>query len=57
MAHIPTPPATTCITLTLIDSAETTAFHDEQFRLHGDDVHLLVECGTIPSAVDYLHAR
>lgn len=46
--------------LTVIDTAETTAFHDEQFRHHsesyGDDVRLLVECGAIPSAVDYLHA-
>lgn len=47
--------------LTVIDTAETTAFHDTQFRLHadsyGDDVRLLVECGMIPSAVDYLHAQ
>lgn len=46
--------------LTVIDTAETTAFHDEQFRHHGDsygeDVRLLVECGAIPSAVAYLHA-
>lgn len=47
--------------LTVIDTAETTAFHDEQFRRHsaeyGKDVRLLVECGTLPSAVDYLHAQ
>ena len=47
--------------LTVIDTAETTAFHDEQFRRHGDsygdDVRQLVECGAIPSAVDYLHAQ
>lgn len=47
--------------LTVIDTAETTAFHDEQFRRHseeyGDDVRQLVECGTLPSAVDYLHAQ
>src|SRR5699024_6333585 len=47
--------------LTVIDTAETTAFHDEQFRHHGDaygnDVRQLVECGAIPSAVDYLHAQ
>lgn len=47
--------------LTVIDTAETTAFHDEQFRRrphdYGDDVRLLIECGALPSAVDYLHAQ
>ena len=47
--------------LTVIDTAETTAFHDEQLRHHGNeygpDTRLLVECGAIPSAVDYLHAQ
>lgn len=47
--------------LTVIDTAETTAFHDQQFRRHsdtyGDDVRLLVECGTLTSATDYLHAQ
>lgn len=47
--------------LTVIDTAETTAFHDDQFRRrseeYGEDVRRLVECGTLPSAVDYLHAQ
>ena len=47
--------------LTVIDTAETTAFHDDQFRRrgeeYGEDVRQLVECGTLPSAVDYLHAQ
>ncbi|WP_193106063.1 amidase [Brachybacterium sp. FME24] len=47
--------------LTVIDTAETTAFHDEQFqhRAHeyGEDVRLLVECGALTTAVDYLHAQ
>ncbi|HLR45507.1 MAG TPA: amidase family protein, partial [Brevibacterium sp.] len=47
--------------LTVIDTAETTAFHDDKFRRrgeeYGEDVRQLVECGTLPSAVDYLHAQ
>lgn len=47
--------------LTVIDTVETTAFHHDQLRLHGtaygDDVRLLVECGVIPSALDYVHAQ
>lgn len=47
--------------LTVIDTAETTAFHDEQFRTrsheYGDDVRLLIESGALPSAVDYLQSQ
>lgn len=47
--------------LTVIDTAETTAFHDEQIRRHGHDygadTRLLVECGALPSAVEYLRAQ
>lgn len=47
--------------LTVIDTAETTAFHDAQMRQrpheYGEDVRLLIECGALPSAVDYLQAQ
>ncbi|GAA1306307.1 amidase [Brachybacterium tyrofermentans] len=47
--------------LTVIDTAETTAVHDEQFRRrpqdYGEDVRLLLECGAIPSAVDYVQSQ
>lgn len=47
--------------LTVIDTAETTAFHDAQFRRraqdYGDDVRFLIECGALPSAVDYMQAQ
>lgn len=47
--------------LTVIDTSETTAFHDAQLRRHGEqygeDVRRLVECGALTSAVDYLHAQ
>ncbi|GAA1488174.1 amidase [Brachybacterium sacelli] len=47
--------------LTVIDTAETTAFHAEQFRErpqdYGEDVRLLLECGALPTAVDYLQAQ
>ncbi len=47
--------------LTVIDTAETTAFHESQLRDrpqdYGDDVRFLIECGTLPSAVDYVQAQ
>ncbi|GAA1486633.1 amidase [Brachybacterium fresconis] len=47
--------------LTVIDTAETTAFHAEQFRErpqdYGEDVRVLIECGALPTAVDYLQAQ
>ena len=47
--------------LTVIDTAETTAFHAEQFRErphdYGPDVRALIECGALPTAVDYLQAQ
>lgn len=47
--------------LTVIDTAETTAFHDAQFRQrpqdYGDDVRVLIESGALPSAVDYVQAQ
>lgn len=47
--------------LTVIDTAETTAFHDALFRQraqdYGDDVRFLIECGALPSAVDYVQAQ
>lgn len=60
--HVGLPSLTNAIyALTVIDTAETTTFHDAQFqrRAHdyGDDVRVLVECGALPSAVDYLQAQ
>lgn len=47
--------------LTVIDTAETTALHEPQFRQrphdYGDDVRLLIESGALPSAVDYVLAQ
>ena len=47
--------------LTVIDTAETTAVHEAQFRRrpqdYGEDVRLLLECGAIPSAVDYVQSQ
>lgn len=47
--------------LTVIDTAETTAVHDEQFRRrpqdYGEDVRLLLESGAFPSAVDYVQSQ
>lgn len=47
--------------LTVIDTAETTAFHEAQLRghgeLYGEDVRRLVECGALATAVDYVRAQ
>jgi aspartyl-tRNA(Asn)/glutamyl-tRNA(Gln) amidotransferase subunit A len=47
--------------LTIIDSAETTTVHQSMLERrpedYGDDVRLLLECGTLPTAVDYLQAQ
>ncbi|TWP32691.1 amidase [Leekyejoonella antrihumi] len=47
--------------LTVIDTAESTAVHHANLRDRpqdfGDDVRLLLECGELPSAVDYLKAQ
>ena len=47
--------------LTVIDTAETTAFHEAQLRRHGElygeDVRRLVECGALATAVDYVRAQ
>ncbi|MFX4271854.1 amidase [Propionibacteriaceae bacterium Y1685] len=47
--------------LTIIDTAETAAAHRTLMRTHrddyGDDVRVLIECGELPSAVDYLQAQ
>ncbi|MGH3096807.1 MAG: amidase [Streptosporangiales bacterium] len=47
--------------LTIIDTAETTTVHHHQLRTrpqdYGDDVRLLLECGALPTAVDYLRAQ
>lgn len=47
--------------LTVIDTAETTAFHEAQLRRHGElygeDVRRLVECGALATAVDYARAQ
>ena len=46
--------------LTIIDTAETSAVHQPLMRDHakdyGTDVRFLIECGYLPSAVDYLQA-
>jgi aspartyl-tRNA(Asn)/glutamyl-tRNA(Gln) amidotransferase subunit A len=46
--------------LTIIDTSETTAVHQPMMKTHasdyGDDVRFLIECGYLPSAVDYLQA-
>lgn len=47
--------------LTVIDTSETTTVHhralQERPNDYGDDVRFLIECGEIPSAVDYLEAQ
>lgn len=46
--------------LTIIDTSETTAVHQPLMKNHakdyGADVRFLIECGYLPSAVDYLQA-
>jgi aspartyl-tRNA(Asn)/glutamyl-tRNA(Gln) amidotransferase subunit A len=47
--------------LTVIDTSETSAVHHANLRErpedYGDDVRLLLECGELPSAVEYLEAQ
>ena len=47
--------------LTIIDTCETSTVHRANLRdrpqNYGDDVRLLLECGELPSAVDYLEAQ
>jgi aspartyl-tRNA(Asn)/glutamyl-tRNA(Gln) amidotransferase subunit A len=47
--------------LTIIDTSETSAVHRANLRDrphdYSDDVRLLLECGELPSAVDYLEAQ
>lgn len=47
--------------LTMIDTSETSTVHHANLRDrpqdYGDDVRLLLECGELPSAVDYLEAQ
>jgi aspartyl-tRNA(Asn)/glutamyl-tRNA(Gln) amidotransferase subunit A len=47
--------------LTVIDTAETSTVHHANLRDrpqdYGDDVRLLLECGELPSAVEYLEAQ
>ncbi len=47
--------------LTMIDTSETSTVHHTNLRDrpgdYGDDVRLLLECGELPSAVDYLEAQ
>ncbi|MDT0262038.1 amidase [Jatrophihabitans lederbergiae] len=47
--------------LTVIDTSETSTVHHANLRDRpedfGDDVRLLLECGELPSAVDYLQAQ
>ena len=47
--------------LTIIDTSETTTVHDATLKSrpedYGDDVRFLLECGALPSAVDYLQAQ
>lgn len=46
--------------LTIIDTSETTTVHQPLMKSHaadyGTDVRFLIECGYLPSAVDYLQA-
>ena len=53
--------ANTEFALTVIDTSETSAVHHTNLRDrpgdYGDDVRLLLECGELPSAVDYLEAQ
>lgn len=47
--------------LTVIDTSETSTVHHANLRDrpqdYGDDVRLLLECGELPSAIDYLEAQ
>lgn len=47
--------------ITIIDTSETSTVHHRALRDrpqdYGDDVRFLLECGEIPSAVDYLEAQ
>lgn len=47
--------------ITIIDTSETSTVHhralQERPQDYGDDVRFLLECGEIPSAVDYLEAQ
>lgn len=47
--------------ITIIDTSETTAVHHRTLRErpldYGDDVRFLIQCGELPSAVDYLEAQ
>jgi aspartyl-tRNA(Asn)/glutamyl-tRNA(Gln) amidotransferase subunit A len=47
--------------LTMIDTAETSTVHHANLRDrpqdYGEEVRLLLECGELPSAVDYLEAQ
>jgi aspartyl-tRNA(Asn)/glutamyl-tRNA(Gln) amidotransferase subunit A len=47
--------------LTIIDTCETSTVHRANLRDrpgdYGDDVRMLLECGELPSAVDYLEAQ
>lgn len=49
------------LALTIIDTAETSTVHHVNLRDrpgdYGEDVRLLLECGELPSAVDYLEAQ
>ncbi len=49
------------LALTIIDTAETSTVHHANLRDrpqdYGEDVRLLLECGELPSAVDYLEAQ
>lgn len=53
--------ANTEFALTVIDTSETSTVHHTNLRDrpgdYGDDVRLLLECGELPSAVDYLEAQ
>lgn len=53
--------ADTEFALTVIDTSETSTVHNANLRDrpgdYGGDVRLLLECGELPSAVDYLEAQ
>lgn len=53
--------ADTEFALTVIDTSETSTVHHTNLRDrpedYGNDVRLLLECGELPSAVDYLEAQ
>jgi len=53
--------ADTEFALTVIDTSEASTVHHTNLRDrpedYGDDVRLLLECGELPSAVDYLEAQ